>query len=252
MKQIKLYHEAQNQYKNLSNVEKEQLRKIFQRIDQQALAKLKTEEEIVQYFEKLSVIPIEKHQTSPPQQKEQQGNSGILHLLPTIALSLAAVYFGGPLAAVAARSIFTYGYNLYYGTPALYHPSYWLVYMPWREHVTNYAYQIGKPLFLMLAPFLGNFIKDHIKKVADYFQTPKETVAEIKIVTTSEMDDLIRKMAKLKVSLIKQAQDDEPFATENEPVISLKELTAFPSRREIPFTTKRLDQQHTRHLAAVL
>jgi hypothetical protein len=67
----------------------------------------------------------------------------------TIKLSLTMLasgtiwFYTGPIASIAARKSFQLGYDLLYGIPHWYNPSYTLTYMPLREHVCHYAYEYG-------------------------------------------------------------------------------------------------------------
>ncbi len=58
----------------------------------------------------------------------------------------ACLYLGGPTASTSARFIYDNVYAIKYGLPAFYEPSYWLSYMPMREHVAHVAYQYGPQL----------------------------------------------------------------------------------------------------------
>jgi hypothetical protein len=64
--------------------------------------------------------------------------------LTLTALASGAIWFyTGPVASVAAREAFKLGYDLLYGVPHWYNPSYALSYMPLREHVAHYAFEYG-------------------------------------------------------------------------------------------------------------
>ncbi len=85
--------------------------------------------------------------------------------LSLTALTSGAVWFyTGPFAAVAARESFTFIYDLLYGIPLWYNPSYALTYMPIREHIANYAFEYGG---LMLGSLCAPFIYKGVNTISN-------------------------------------------------------------------------------------
>ncbi len=74
-------------------------------------------------------------------------------------------FYTGPIASIAARKSFQLGYDLLYGIPRWYNPSYTLTYMPLREHICHYAYEYGG---LMLGSLCAPLIYKGID-TASYF-----------------------------------------------------------------------------------
>lgn len=87
-----------------------------------------------------------------------------LKLSLTTLASGAIWFYTGPAASVAAREIFTLSYDVLYGIPNWYNPSYGLAYMPIREHVANYAFEYGG---LMLGALCAPFIYKGIDAVSN-------------------------------------------------------------------------------------
>ncbi len=57
------------------------------------------------------------------------------------------IYYGGPVAAISARSVYDQLYVLQYGAlPGFFSTEYWKYYMPWREHIGAKAYEYGPTL----------------------------------------------------------------------------------------------------------
>lgn len=61
----------------------------------------------------------------------------------TAAGIIAVHWFSGPLAAVAARSLYSQAYGLLWGIPSAWNPVYWSLFLPGREHFGHLAYQWG-------------------------------------------------------------------------------------------------------------
>lgn len=60
------------------------------------------------------------------------------------AIASGAIWFyAGPVASIAAKEAFALGYDLLYGIPNWYNPSYAMTYLPLREHVAHYAFEYG-------------------------------------------------------------------------------------------------------------
>lgn len=72
------------------------------------------------------------------------------------AIATGAIWFyAGPVASIAAKEAFGFGYDLLYGIPKWYNPSYALTYLPLREHVAHYAFEYGG---IMLGSICAPFI----------------------------------------------------------------------------------------------
>ncbi|MGD9593063.1 MAG: hypothetical protein AB7V32_11130 [Candidatus Berkiella sp.] len=66
----------------------------------------------------------------------------------------AAIYYGGPVAAISARALFDKLYTLRFGEiPSMLSTDYWKVYMPMREHFGAQAYTYGPHMFGVISSF---------------------------------------------------------------------------------------------------
>ncbi len=93
-----------------------------------------------------------KTNTTEDANKNADAKSSNLAFYSKIALSAlagaAAIYYGGPIAAVTARTLFDSYYEHQYGAlPSLLSTDYWKIYMPMREHISAIAYQYGPQSF---------------------------------------------------------------------------------------------------------
>ena len=103
--------------------------------------------------------------------------------------SSAIFFYSGPVASVIARESFCLGYDLLYGIPNWYNPSFSLTYMPLREHAAYYGYAYGGVLLgAVCAPLIYKAITLGINigakmspplqntNVLEEFQTPSAPV----------------------------------------------------------------------------
>lgn len=61
----------------------------------------------------------------------------------TAIASVAIWFYAGPVASIAAKEAFKMGYDVLYGVPNWYNPSYLGTYIPLREHIGHYAFEYG-------------------------------------------------------------------------------------------------------------
>ena len=112
----------------------------------------------------------------------------------------AGIWFSGPFCALAARSIFSAGYGALFGTPSVSSLSYWVAYLPLKEHVGALAYNYGGPI---VGPALGGIacaiiecspaaLTQLCNKVGDVFRSEQleKTQDDKAIVWSSETIDL--------------------------------------------------------------
>jgi hypothetical protein len=80
------------------------------------------------------------------------------------AVSLATLVYGGPLCAIAARSLFTAGFTAMYGTPS------WLTYvmvvLPGKEWAGHMAFSYGPGALFIPAGVVANYTLSAAKSVA--------------------------------------------------------------------------------------
>jgi hypothetical protein len=154
----------------------------------------------------------------------------------------ACIYWGGPLAAVTARSVFTHAYALKYGIPAIYETSYWSIYLPWREHFGALAYSYGPTVLGTVTGSVVFTATDVVKAIANKIASVKnilpktEKVAPLTKETPplkadektfdEEMEALIEQFAKLKIT----DEDHEILCKESHPIkIELIDAQAKPT-----------------------
>ncbi len=123
---------------------------------------------------------IKEEPVAPIAETSNGDNLISLKLLVGIATAGAVLYFGGPIAAVTARELYTQYYAARYGLPAVYNPNYWLTFMPLREHAGAYAYSYGPTLLTTLgtvavkASDTIKWVKGKATKLNDYFNPVKK------------------------------------------------------------------------------
>ncbi len=129
----------------------------------------------------------EKAQAKPIDVTSPKGEeTSYFKLFLGAATAGAVIYFGGPIAAVAAREAYTHYYGLRYGIPAIYNPKYVFVFMPLREHVGAYAYTYGPTLVTTLGT-VALKAADTIKWVSRYFKkVKKEEPVKVEIPVKTE------------------------------------------------------------------
>ena len=78
------------------------------------------------------------------------------------AATAALSFYGGPYAAVAARSAFPYAYGLAFGAvPSKLSLAYWVTYLPLREHACQAAFNYG-PTFCTQATSTAYAVRQYL------------------------------------------------------------------------------------------
>lgn len=146
-----------------SPVAREELQSMLKSITKEDLEKINSVQDMIELLKKIAPdrkIPqetIEILEKAVPEilknkDKDKSNYQFYLNLALSFAAAAACAYFGGPLAAIAARAIYTQAYGLLFGVPMWYQPSFWLVFMPGREHIGALAYSWGPTI---IGPITG-------------------------------------------------------------------------------------------------
>lgn len=137
------------------------------------------------------------------------------------AIASGAIWFyAGPVASIAAKEAFGIGYDLLYGIPSWYNPSYALTYLPLREHVAHYAFEYGG---IMLGSICAPFI---YKGVGIASNMGGKVLTHLGIGSDKKEKNLLpllqySKKKKQKTPLLLLA--DRPHTTEQDLILAAKE-----------------------------
>lgn len=149
--------------------------------------------------------------TTDDANKNTDAKSSNIAFYSKIALSAlagaAAIYYGGPLAAVTARTVFDSYYEHQYGAlPSLLSTDYWKIYMPMREHIGATAYKYGPQGFGAISAFVAYKTSQAIGW-ATHKITSKTSSAPMEQTTSSDLAKDQTSITPHEELLIKPAQD---------------------------------------------
>lgn len=138
-------------------IDADTLNTVVAQLKKRDLSKLKTAEDVIKAVDEM----IPGSQISAVQRAEiktrletflrNETIKGYGKMGLALALTAGAWYFGGPMADMAARSIFTKAYGMMFGIPSKMSLSYWTAFAPLRSHVGNFAYRYGAPMLTSVA-----------------------------------------------------------------------------------------------------
>lgn len=85
---------------------------------------------------------LEKSKLPDPTQKEEKtGNTNYLNSAVSVAAVLASIWFGPALISYGTQLLYPLVYHALFGIPSVWNPTYWLVYMPGKQHAAAWALQ---------------------------------------------------------------------------------------------------------------